>query len=87
MWCMDKTPVDNMVVDKTPAKIAGEDKMLSILWYWKDKSFRVLQAPICSPKMHRLMFLSPTAVPQLYVNTTGVKTFIDKHQNNLLQLH
>ena len=55
-----------MAVDKTPVKIAGEDKMLSILWYWKDKSFGVLQAPICSPKMQ-------TDVPFTNSSTTAIR--------------
>ena len=37
MRCKDKTPVDKMLVDKTPIKIAGEDKTLAILWDRKDK--------------------------------------------------
>ena len=35
--CMDKTLADKMRVDKTPVKIAGEDKMQAILWDRKDK--------------------------------------------------
>ena len=37
MQCMDKTPADKMLVDKTPIKISGEDKTLAILWDRKDK--------------------------------------------------
>ena len=30
MWCMNEIPVDKMLVDKRPVKIAREEKILAI---------------------------------------------------------